>query len=98
MIDANETNLNVHSLGPTKKVPKCVIYHFGHALPEEVMKRKHNFYVKRDKGTHDKCAECWRGWKGKIGKIWDGVISKVDWNLPQIVQKAWKGMKTWNVR
>jgi len=97
IIDANETNLNNHTIVPTKKIPQCMIYHLGHALPKKLMKVKHQFYINRDKGTHDKCADCWHTWKGQLGKIFDGVVDNVHWKLPQIVERAFVGMKKWKI-
>ena len=70
-------------------VPKCVIYHLGHALSPEILEAKHRFYFERDREPNAR-AEAWSKWDGKTGPCGDGTISKVDWKLPDIVKRAMK--------
>jgi len=68
-------------------VPGCEIYHLGHALPEDLMARKHQFYQERD-GAPAKRHEAWHKWKGKLGLCPDGKVQEVTWELPNIVKAA----------
>jgi len=97
VIDANKRNMNSHDLTYAKRIKDCVIYHIGHALPEEVMVAKHKFYLKRDgdDAARRKRRDTWMDWNGKTGDCGDGIICKVDWKLPKIVEKAFKTMGEW---
>jgi len=73
----------------------CFIYHLGHALEAELMKAKHDFYLKRDgsdKGRRDR-KKAWASWEGKTGDQGDGIIHEVDWELPDIVKRAFNKLK-----
>lgn len=67
-------------------VPECVCYHLGHVLPPQDMARKHDYYTSRD--GDDAHGAYWRDWKGKPGPHGDGIICKVDWELPSAVHAA----------
>ena len=90
-VEANGQALHKHSmLEGAKEVPTALIYHLGHALPERIMKAKHQYYLDRDGADVGRRArrEVWRKWKGETGDIGDGVVEKVDWGLPEIVRKG----------
>ena len=72
------------------KVPDCAIYHLGHSLSREVMEAKHQFYLERDGKDEGRRRrrKCWQNFKGKAGQSADGMIRKVNWKLPPIVQRA----------
>lgn len=75
-----------------KKCPDCRIYHLGHVLDPDYMTAKHDFYIKRDgddQGRRDRRA-AWHNWKGELGYCGDGVIKKVEWELPELVKKAFE--------
>ena len=76
-------------------VPEAVIYHLGHALPVEMMKAKHLFYERRDGAGDGRTArhQAWHDWDGKCGKMADGIVKPVDWQLPDIVLKACERVK-----
>lgn len=70
--------------------PSCVIYHLGHMLPRETMKAKHEFYRKRDgddPGRRQR-QKVWHAWNGQLGDVGDGIVAKVDWELPALVKKV----------
>ncbi|KKM89242.1 hypothetical protein LCGC14_1250680 [marine sediment metagenome] len=83
-----------------EKVPDCVIYHFGHCLPREIMEAKHEFYLKRDGADPGRVNRktAWMNWKGELGDCGDGIIEQVTWNIPDIVKRAYAGMKELGVR
>jgi len=81
-------------------VPKCCIYHLGHALPMEVMEAKHQFYLNRDgkdDGRRQRMAS-WHNWKDKVGECGDGIVERVTWKLPGIVQRAFESMRKVKVK
>jgi len=82
------------NLAAATKTPETVCYHFGHALPDDIMRQKHRFYLDRDGG---KAAvdvalaareSMWHNWTGKTGPHGDGIIAPVDWELPDEVLAA----------
>jgi len=70
--------------------PECVIYHLGHTLAAERMAQKHDYYLQRDgKGAgRVRRKAAWHQWNGKTGEQGDGIIRKVDWELPPLVKQA----------
>lgn len=70
--------------------PESMIYHLGHALPTATMRAKHAFYRNRDGDNPGRRARerVWHEWAGKVGDCGDGIIAKVDWELPGIVQRG----------
>lgn len=91
-IPANRDGHFIHNRDNTfaERCPEAVIYHLGHALPEAIMRAKHEFYLKRDgddKGRRQRMA-AWHNWSGEAGDCGDGMVSEVDWKLPSIVKKA----------
>lgn len=77
------------------KVPECVIWHLGQALPKEVMDRKHSFYETRDHAPATR-RSAWAKWNGEE-KTLDGIVKKID-NVPDIVKRAFEGMQNWKVK
>ena len=71
-------------------MPECIIYHLGHCLPNEVMEAKHDFYLSRDGSDAGRILRktAWHDWNGKTGDCNDGIVANVDWELPEIVQRA----------
>ena len=69
-----------------ESVPECVCYHLGHVLPPEDMKRKHDYYAARDSDADH--GAYWRDWNGKPGPHGDGVICKVDFDVPEAAKQA----------
>ncbi len=76
---------------------ECVIYHFGQALAPDLMTRKFDFYTARDSSDGKRKAQhklkehrrrVWDEWKGELGDRGDGLIQRVDWDLPAIVRRA----------
>jgi len=93
---------SVRGSGREAAAPGCVIYHLGHCVPRAVMDAKHEFYIARDAkdlihGAEVKRREAWRDWGGGLGPCGDGVVAKVGWKLPEIVQRALAGVKRWKV-
>jgi len=76
-------------------VPETMIYHLGHALPLDMMKAKHLFYERRDGAGAGRTARrrAWAEWDGKTGKMVDGVVRDVTWDLPHLVLKAFDSIK-----
>ncbi len=100
MVDANDQPL--HIIGPeaAEKVPECVIYHLGHALPKAVMEAKHDFYLSRD-GVDErrvKRKKAWHDWNGQPGDCGDGIVEPVDWSVPDIVKRAYERIAEWQVK
>jgi len=90
MVDLNNEVLHCKLGLAARRAPGAVIYHLGHALPRAVMDAKHAYYLDRDgndKGRRNR-RDRWRKWDGKTGNCGDGVVAKVDWELPAIVQRA----------
>lgn len=90
-VDHEGNALHVKNDKAAKQVPECVVYHFGHALAEHVMRAKHEMYVKRDNAPSNR-EEAWQSWLSSTGQCGDGVISLVNWGLPEIVQRAYKNL------
>ncbi len=72
-------------------VPECRIYHLGHALPKDYMNRKHSFYERRD-GAPGHRRRAWHEWSGETGKCEDGIVERVDWQIPEIVKRAYNAV------
>lgn len=68
-------------------IPETAIYHLGHCLSRERMARKHKFYADRDRAP-DTRRNAWRDWNGELGDCGDGVVERVTWELPEIVNRA----------
>ena len=70
--------------------PGCMVYHLGHSLPPGEMTAKHAFYERRDGADPGRVARrrAWHDWDGTAGLTEDGIISEVDWELPDIVKRA----------
>ena len=75
-------------------VPEAIIYHLGHSMPEKIMQAKHEFYRKRDgdDSGRKKREQVWHSWDGETGDCVDGIIKKVDWEVPDIVLRGLKNM------
>ena len=58
-------------------------------MPKQLMQRKHDFYAVRDSAP-DKRSKAWHNWKNKLGDCGDGTIAKVDWEVPELVKKAYE--------
>ena len=89
-VDGNEQGLHLRDGDASCKVPSSMIYHFGHALPSDVMLAKHQFYRGRDgdnEGSRNR-EKVWHGWNGVPGDHGDGLVCSVDWDLPDIVLQA----------
>ena len=73
-----------------RALTRACIYHLGHALPAELMAAKHSFYERRDGADPGRVErrKVWAEWDGKVGRMPDGIIEPVTWELPEIVQKA----------
>jgi len=93
--DIQDNSLHLRDGTATKKIPQCVIYHLGHALPKKIMQIKHDFYLSRDgrDSGRIKRMDVWHKWKGKIGDVGDGIVQKVNWNLPDIVLRSFKSLR-----
>ncbi len=93
-LDHDDNPLHLRDKDIASGSPESIIYHLGHALPPVVMTAKHEFYLKRDgddagrRGRRD----CWTDWDGKAGDCGDGIVEKVDWELPEIVQRGFKSV------
>lgn len=90
-VDANNQPLHIAKFNASAlRSPKTVIYHLGHALPKYVMQAKHDYYIKRDgdDAGRRKRRDVWHKWKGKLGDVGDGIVAKVDWQLPDIVKRG----------
>jgi len=87
--------LTTTSLEYACQAPGCVIYHIGHALSDDVMRAKHEFYLARDgdDSGRRKRRDAWHAWDGKPGDCGDGIVDPVTWELPEIVQKALHGIE-----
>ena len=98
--DADGNALHIFAKGAAEKVPECKIYHLGHALPKQVMDAKHNFYLSRDGNDEGrkKRKTAWHEWDGQTGDCGDGIIKPVDWDIPEIVKRAYERVGTWNVK
>ena len=75
-----------------KKCPECRIYHLGHVLDPDYMTAKHDFYIKRDGDDEGRRTRrlAWHNWNGELGWCGDGVIKEVNWELPELVKKAFE--------
>lgn len=85
------TDLDAHRAA-AGSVPETVIYHLGHALPPELIAKKHEFYQERDGAPAARHA-VWDNWNGEPGLTGDGKVRKVDWELPNIVTEAFDGLQ-----
>jgi len=94
LADAEDRPLHLPDKIIVEGVPSCIIYHLGHALPKHTMKAKHDFYLKRDGADAGriKRKDVWHNWNGKTGDFGDGIIEKVNWELPAIIQKAFRNL------
>jgi glycosyltransferase involved in cell wall biosynthesis len=83
------TNIQKHVVA-AKEEPGCVIYHLGHCLPDGLMRKKHDFYLERDGRDVGRVnrMKMWHQWKGQTGDCGDGIVEKVDWELPDLVKGA----------
>ena len=92
--DMNGIPLKLSNNSLPEQVPGAVIYHLGHALPAKIMKAKHEFYLRRDGNDQARIMrmDAWKKWDGRLGDCGDGMIKKVDWALPDIVQRAFLGV------
>lgn len=79
-----------HNVALAKGVPGAVIYHLGHILDPGLMTRKHQFYLGRDGADRARVerAQAWHDWRGALGDCGDGVVKRVNWKLPAIVQEG----------
>lgn len=95
LVDQNNKTMHRMDLEVIKTMSDTMIYHLGHALPKRIMQAKHEFYRRRDgdNSGRRKREDVWHGWKGKLGDCGDGIIEKVDWELPDIVKRAMKRIK-----
>jgi len=61
-------------------------------LGADMMKHKHDFYLKRDGADvgRRKRKTAWHSWNGQLGDCGDGVIKKVDWEVPELVKRAFE--------
>ena len=86
----NYLSTHKRNIDTAGQVPQAVIYHLGHALDPTLMKHKHDFYLKRDgrDPARKKRELTWHTWNGRTGDCGDGIVEKVTWELPQIVDKA----------
>jgi len=77
--------------GSALRVPGAVIWHLGHVLDRKLMKAKHQFYLDRDGNDpkRRKRMEIWHNWNGKLGDCGDGVIKQVNFEVPEIVRRAY---------
>jgi len=93
-VDANNEALHRVVNEAAIRVPQTVIYHLGHALPRSVMEAKHQFYKDRDGGSQyadlrlERRRCCWHDWNGEEGDCGDGIVHRVDWEIPSIVRRA----------
>jgi glycosyltransferase involved in cell wall biosynthesis len=71
-----------------------VVWHFGHSLPRAIMEPKLRFYQLRDGGSGEKGdalqrrADAWLNWNGGLGDCGDGIVGKVEGELPALVKRA----------
>jgi len=96
VVDSQDNRLHRPNNGMiAKEMPDCLIYHVGHALSPAVMKAKHEFYRNRDGDTpgRKKRQSAWHKWNGKEGDCGDGIIARVDWDIPEIVTRAIERLK-----
>jgi glycosyltransferase involved in cell wall biosynthesis len=92
--DLKKDSLNnrSHTERAVRSCPECVIYHLGHSLDKERMAEKHDFYLERDGKDAGRVRRktAWHEWNGSTGSQGDGVIRKVDWEIPPLVKKAFE--------
>lgn len=96
-VDMHDTPLHNPRATQAEFVPEAVIYHFGHALPRHIMDAKHRYYGDRDGWDEGRKRrmKAWHDWQNAMGDCGDGIIKPVDWDLPDIVKRAEKGLKSW---
>jgi len=95
-VDFSGNSVNViNSEIQQEALPGSWIAHLGHSLPREVMEAKHKFYRSRDgdDAGRKRRQEAWHNWAGKTGDVGDGVVAKVDWELPDIVQRGFASLE-----
>jgi len=88
--DHTGDKLSMYKTNTMERMKACLltrIHHVGHCLSREVMEAKHTYYKNRD-GAPDTRREAWHNWNGKLGECGDGIVSKVFWELPQLVRDA----------
>ena len=75
--------------------PETCIYHLGHVLDPKLMSAKHEFYLTRDGRDAGRVrrATAWHNWNGELGDCGDGIIQKVGWDLPELVQTAYEKIR-----
>lgn len=100
MVDANDQPLRIIGSEAAEKVPGCFIYHLGQALPKAVMEAKHDFYLSRDGVDEGRVMrkKAWHDWNGKTGDCGDGIVEPVDWDVPDIVKRAYERIAEWQVK
>ena len=89
--DSSRNSLIQQTKDAVAAVPECCIYHLGHVMDKQLMKAKHEFYLRRDgndKGRQKRMT-AWHNWNGQTGDCGDGLIKAVDWELPEIVRRAY---------
>ena len=84
-----------HNHTVAKENPDTVIWHLGHALPRSHAEKKLAFYEARD-GAPDNRKRAWLDWNGETGECGDGIVRKVVFKLPDIVQRAFNHLETWD--
>lgn len=95
LADCNGNALHKPNEIAKEKDPTCVIYHLGHALPPRIMDAKHKFYLRRDGSDAGRVArrDVWHKWAGETGETDDGVVQKVNWEIPEIIRRACARLK-----
>jgi len=95
LVDQNSKTLHRMDVETIEAMSGTTIYHLGHALPKRIMQAKHEFYRRRDGDNPGRRMRenVWHGWKGKLGDVGDGIVEKIDWELPDIVKRAMKRIK-----
>ncbi|RKZ99104.1 MAG: hypothetical protein DRQ46_00310 [Gammaproteobacteria bacterium] len=99
MVDANHKRLHSIREKEALLIPEARIYHLGHCLPKQIMQAKHDFYLKRDgdDNARNERMAAWHNWDGEIGDCGDGILSAVDWDVPEIVKRAYTNMQKWKI-
>jgi len=89
--DASNHVLHSCALTGPEEQPLTVMYHLGHALPMSLMVAKHAFYCRRDgeDPNRTKAHKAWWDWINHpdLGDCGDGIVAKVDWELPRQHEK-----------
>lgn len=94
LVDAAGRTCHITSEEHALQNPNTFIYHMGHCFNKEIMTAKHDFYLTRDGAdpARQKRKTSWHNWNGEVGDCGDGIIRRVDWEVPEIVQRAFKNM------